>query len=195
MPGESRHAQALVTSAIPQLQVSSATCLMTSDSKPVNWLCAAADYLFAWQLLACSAIHMHCRQLLALPGRAFAQHHKPAFSQMLALAFGHSLTATLIQLQESAKKVQKRLINKQRHPAQLAADVVVLRTGAEPYLETMQHKLSLWQLSLLDVQLCSAAVASLVIVLALCVVALVVRLCIKGIQAKALSRRWREHQL
>jgi hypothetical protein len=83
--------------------------------------------------------------------------------------------------------VQKRLINKPRHPAQVAADVVeqVLRTAAEPYLETMQHKLSWWQLSLLDVKLFLAAVVSLVIVLALCVVASVVGVCVKGIQARS----------
>jgi len=93
----------------------------------------------------------------------------------------------LIWLQESAKKVQKRLINKPRHPAQVAADVVelVLRTGAEPYLETMQHKLSWWQLSLLDVKLFLAAAVSLVVILALCVVASVVRVCVKGIQARS----------
>ena len=104
---------------------------------------------------------------------------------MFALAIGHFLNAILIQLQGSAKKVQKRLINKPRHPAQVAADVVerVLRTGAEPYLETMQHKLSWWQLSLLDVKLFLAAAVSLVVVLALFVVASVVRVCIKGIQA------------
>jgi ABC-type multidrug transport system fused ATPase/permease subunit len=109
------------------------------------------------------------------------------FLQLVALATGHFLNVILMQLQGSAKKVQKRLINKPRHPAQVAADVVeqVLRTGAEPYLETMQHKLSWWQLSLLDVKLFLAAVASLVIVLALFVVASVVRVCAKGIQTRS----------
>ena len=109
------------------------------------------------------------------------------FLQLVALATGHFLNVILMQLQGSAKKVQKRLINKPRHPAQVAADVVeqVLRTGAEPYLETMQHKLSWWQLSLLDVKLFLAAVASLVIVLGLFVLASVVRICVKGIQARS----------
>jgi len=39
-------------------------------------------------------------------------------------------------LQAAAQKVQKRMINKPRHPAQLAADIVerVVATGGEPYL-------------------------------------------------------------
>lgn len=47
---------------------------------------------------------------------------------------------------------------------QLAADVVerVLDTGGEPYLETKQHQLSWWQLSLLDVHLVLALIVSLV---------------------------------
>lgn len=70
-------------------------------------------------------------------------------------------SALLSCLQKHAHKVQRRLINKPRHPAQVAADVVeqVLRTGAERYLETMQHKLTWWQLSLLDVKLFLAALA------------------------------------
>ncbi len=55
--------------------------------------------------------------------------------------------------QMNAIKVSKRLTNKPRQPVQLAADVVerALATGGETYLETRQHRLSWWQLSLLDV--------------------------------------------
>ena len=55
--------------------------------------------------------------------------------------------------QMNAIKVSKRLTNKPRQPVQLAADVVerALATGGENYLETRQHRLSWWQLSLLDV--------------------------------------------
>ncbi|DBB14407.1 TPA: hypothetical protein ACH3X3_004706 [Trebouxia sp. C0006] len=53
----------------------------------------------------------------------------------------------------NAIKVSKRLTNKPRQPVQLAADIVerALATGGENYLETRQHRLSWWQLSLLDV--------------------------------------------
>ncbi|KAL0053413.1 hypothetical protein WJX82_005386 [Trebouxia sp. C0006] len=59
----------------------------------------------------------------------------------------------------NAQKVQKRLSNKPRHPAQLAADVVerVIATGGDPYLATKMHSLSWWQLSLLDVKFFLAA--------------------------------------
>lgn len=52
----------------------------------------------------------------------------------------------------NAEKMQRRL-HWTRHPAEKAADVVekVLLTGGEDYLETHQHHLSWWQLSLLDV--------------------------------------------
>ena len=55
--------------------------------------------------------------------------------------------------QMNAIKVSKRLTNKPRQPVQLAADIVerALATGGENYLETRQHRLSWWQLSLLDV--------------------------------------------
>jgi len=58
-------------------------------------------------------------------------------------------------LQENAIKVSKRLLNKPRKPVQLAADVVeqALATGGDRYLETQQHKLTWWQMSLLDVKL------------------------------------------
>lgn len=56
-------------------------------------------------------------------------------------------------LQDSAVKVAKRLQNKPRHPVQLAADIVerAIATGGEQYLQTQEHTLSWWQLSLLDV--------------------------------------------
>ncbi len=65
-------------------------------------------------------------------------------------------------LQAAAQKVQKRLLNKPRHPAQLAADIVerVVATGGEPYLDTKAQTLSWWQLSLLDVKLFLAVVAT-----------------------------------
>lgn len=80
--------------------------------------------------------------------------------------------------------MQRRLINKPRHPAQVAADVVeqVLRTGAEPYLETMQHKLTWWQLSLLDVKLFLAALASVVMGLLVCIAITVVKFSIYRFQ-------------
>ncbi len=51
-------------------------------------------------------------------------------------------------------RVTRRLRNKPRQPAELAADVVerVLITDGDMYLETLQHALSWWQLSLLDVK-------------------------------------------
>ncbi len=51
--------------------------------------------------------------------------------------------------------MSKRLLNKPRKPVQLAADVVeqALATGGDRYLETQQHKLTWWQMSLLDVKL------------------------------------------
>lgn len=57
-------------------------------------------------------------------------------------------------MQVNADKVSRRLRNKAQHPAELAADVVerVLATDGDMYLETMQHALSWWQLSLLDVK-------------------------------------------
>ncbi len=64
--------------------------------------------------------------------------------------------------QVNAIKVSKRLTNKPRQPVQLAADVVerALATGGENYLETRQHRLSWWQLSLLDVDLLLTFTAS-----------------------------------
>ncbi|KAL0028169.1 hypothetical protein WJX77_011786 [Trebouxia sp. C0004] len=63
------------------------------------------------------------------------------------------------QFMANAQKVQKRLSNRPRHPAQLAADIVehVIATGGDPYLATKMHSLSWWQLSLLDVKLFLAA--------------------------------------
>lgn len=56
---------------------------------------------------------------------------------------------------ENAIKVSKRLRNRPRHSAELAADVVerVLATGGDDYLSTAEHTLSWWQLSLVDVKL------------------------------------------
>lgn len=71
-------------------------------------------------------------------------------------------------LQAAAQKVQKRLLNKPRHPAQLAADFVerVVATAGETYLDTQAQTLSWWQLSLLDVKLFLAvAVTALLCVL------------------------------
>ncbi len=79
-------------------------------------------------------------------------------------------------VQNNAQKVSKRLRNRPRHPAQLAADVVerVIATGGEHYLDTHQHKLTWWQLSLLDVKACLAvAVLLLACLVFLCCVAVV----------------------
>ena len=67
--------------------------------------------------------------------------------------------------QVNADKVSRRLQNKPRHPAQLAADIVerVLATDGDMYLETAQHTLSWWQLSLLDVKAFLSMVALLVL--------------------------------
>ena len=62
--------------------------------------------------------------------------------------------ADFVPLQANALKVQTRLINKPRHPLQLAADIVerVMATGGDPYLNPKERDLSWWQLSLLDVK-------------------------------------------
>ena len=67
--------------------------------------------------------------------------------------------------QVAAAKVSRRLHNKPRSPTQLAADVVeqVLRTGGDPYLQTMEHTLTWWQLSLIDVKLFIAMCVVLIV--------------------------------
>ena len=65
------------------------------------------------------------------------------------------LAVAVLCLQANAQKVQKRLIiNKPRHLAGLAADIVerVVTTGPEPYLEIRMPSLAWWQLALLDVK-------------------------------------------
>lgn len=66
-------------------------------------------------------------------------------------------------VQNNAKRIQKRLLNKRRQPVELAADVVehVLDTEADPYMHTKQHALSWWQLSLLHVKLFLATLIAL----------------------------------
>ncbi len=88
-------------------------------------------------------------------------------------------------LQENAQKVQKRLINKPRHPAELAADIVerVLVTGGDRYLDTKYHTLSWWQLSLLDVKLFLTAAAMLVIALIGGLLWLLIKLLMSGLKA------------
>ena len=58
--------------------------------------------------------------------------------------------------------MQKRLINKPRSGVQLAADVVerVLLTDGEKYLDTRELELAWWQLSMLDVKLLLAVIAT-----------------------------------
>ena len=75
-------------------------------------------------------------------------------------------TAVSLYLQANAQKVQRRLTNKPRHPAELAADIVerVVATRAEPYLETRKHSLTWWQLALLDVKLFLLMTAAVMIV-------------------------------
>lgn len=67
--------------------------------------------------------------------------------------------------------MQKRVRNKPRSGAQLAADIVerAIATGGEPYLEVRAKDMPWWQLALLDVKLFLAvvALALLVIVAAL----------------------------
>ena len=65
-------------------------------------------------------------------------------------------------LQAAAQKVQKRMLNKPRHPAQQAADIVerVVTTGGESYLDTKAQTLSWWQLSLLGAKLFLAVVVT-----------------------------------
>ncbi len=96
-----------------------------------------------------------------------------------------------MQLQENAQKVQKRLINKPRRSVQVAADIVeqVLRTGGEPYLETMQHQLSWWQLSLVDVKLFLVSVASVVVGLVVLALTAVSRCVMRRIQAMQMYNR------
>ena len=62
-------------------------------------------------------------------------------------------------------KISKRLRNRPRHPAELAADVVerVLATDGDDFLSTHEHTLSWWQLSLLDVKLFLMSVAMLLL--------------------------------
>ena len=61
---------------------------------------------------------------------------------------------------------------KPREPVQLAADVVerVMITKGDPYLQTKQHELPWWQLSLLDVY----AVIALAILVMLGLIALLI---------------------
>ena len=68
----------------------------------------------------------------------------------------------------------------------------VLHTGAEPYLETMQHKLTWWQLSLLDVKLFLAALASVVMGLLVCIALTIVKFsvyCLRMVQAASHSHK------
>ncbi len=86
-------------------------------------------------------------------------------------------------LQENAIKVSKRLRNRPRHPAELAADVVerVLATGGDDYLSTSEHTLSWWQLSLVDVKLFLLTISCLLLALVVMLVwALVVGLLSAG---------------
>jgi len=66
--------------------------------------------------------------------------------------------------------VSKRLHNKPRSPTQLAADVVeqVLRTDGDPYLQTMEHNLTWWQNSLIDVKLFLTVIIVAMLVLVGC---------------------------
>ena len=68
-------------------------------------------------------------------------------------------------MQEAAAKVSVRICTKPRTPVQLAADVIdrVIQTQGDPYLQTREHELTWWQLSLLDVKLFLTACALSVI--------------------------------
>ena len=93
-------------------------------------------------------------------------------------------------MQANAVKVQKRLSNKPRHPAQLAADVVerVVATGGEQYLETQMGSLIWWQLAMLDVKLTLALAAVLLVAIAASLCWLVVRLMSVSVKAVFGSR-------
>ena len=93
------------------------------------------------------------------------------------------LIICIVLLQENAIKVSKRLRNRPRHPAELAADVVerVLATGGDDYLSTAEHTLSWWQLSLVDVKLFLLTISCLLLALVVILVwALVVGLLSAG---------------
>ena len=75
-------------------------------------------------------------------------------------------------LQDNAVKLANRLQNKPRRPVQLAADIVetALNSNGEQYLQTREHALPWWQLSLLDVK----AFLFLIVMIGLSVLALIV---------------------
>lgn len=104
------------------------------------------------------------------------QHLNIASIACMFLAYEHGVRLILMQcsfklsplpMQVNATKVQRRM-RKPRTAAQQAADVVehVINVGGEDYLETAEHHLSWWQLSMIDVYLALlglvAAAASLV---------------------------------
>lgn len=89
-----------------------------------------------------------------------------------------SASTSLPNVQVNATKVQKRM-RKPQTAAQQAADLVehVINVGGEDYLETAQHRLSLWQLSMIDVYLVLLALLAAVAGLVGGLVWLVLRLC------------------
>ena len=90
--------------------------------------------------------------------------------------------------------MQKRLINKPRHPADLAADICerVVATGAEPYLKTRVHSLTWSQMSLLDVKLCLLAAAATAVATIVSVFWLGVK-AVSGALGLALGRQGKGH--
>ncbi len=150
----------------------SLTCMLNTLPDTViflvlSFLHAPAGSLSSWQWLGSWV----CSRLTALHVYSVEQNMH-ATSPMGLVCFQCSTA----DVQNNAQKISKRLRTKACHPAQLAADVVerVIATGGEHYLETHQHKLTWWQLSLLDVKACLAAVVLLLACLVfLCIVAVV----------------------
>ena len=77
--------------------------------------------------------------------------------------------------------MQKRLINRPRSGAQLAGDVIerVLMTDGEKYLDTQEHEMAWWQLSLLDVKL----VLAVIVIVLLCLLCMLIWWLVVGLIA------------
>ena len=93
--------------------------------------------------------------------------------------------------------MSRRLTNKLRHPVQLAADIVerVLATDGEMYLDIREHKLTWWQLSLLDVKLALLVVAALLLGLLAAAAFLIVRLIARGVSFLLQHSSWQKQKL
>lgn len=131
----------------------------------VNVLLAVWSYSHATEkLMCCVAVGLwqmadSCCILLTPSSSLRLQAHAAGFEHG-ACPWNSTLCCCMLDLslvcmlQANAVKVSKRLVNKPRHSAQLAADIVerALATAGQQYLQTRQHTLAWWQLSLLDVK-------------------------------------------